>query len=117
MFLVSKVKSALSTVDSTPPDAKGEQHTLDETVCYMFTLYQHLCSAKVESKGVGVGKDPAKARIFDSLTSKKSKTVTTSGEHPARLFATKKKKASMQLLTKTIESCKASCGIDKLQVR
>lgn len=89
----SEVKIAPTMIDSTSTDAK----------------------VKAESKVIGMGKDMAKSRVLDSLPSKKSKTVTTSGEHPSRLFATKKKKASMQLLSKTIESCKASCGIDKLQ--
>lgn len=68
--------------------------------------------AKVELKDIG-GKDPIKLK--GSTTPKKGKMVTTSGEHPGRPFATKKKKASMEFLNKTIESCKASLGIEKIQ--
>ncbi|XP_039258712.2 uncharacterized protein LOC120335289 isoform X2 [Styela clava] len=68
--------------------------------------------AKVELKDM---KDPTKLRGPGSTTPKKGKMVTTSGEHPNRPFATKKKKASMEFLNKTIESCKASLGIEKIQ--
>ena len=74
-------------------------------------------SAKAERKSLVVTrKDLAKPSGMQNIMSKKTKTVTTSGEHPTRLFATKKKKASMEFLSKTIESCKASCGIDTIQV-
>lgn len=72
--------------------------------------------AKAETKGITVtGKGLIKPRGIESFSQKKTKTVTTSGEHPTRLFATKKKRASMEFLSKTIESCKASCGIDTIQ--
>lgn len=48
----------------------------------------------------------------NDVSLKKMKIVTTGGEHPVRGF-TKKKRASMKFLDETIESCKASLGIEK----